>query len=123
MTKGDKALISGIVLMALIFFAAGQYGKTDKLKNTIGIIRARGKIVKEVDLALAKNQKLSIKGHLGISTVKLTDGKIEMLSSPCKDKLCIKQGQISASGQTIVCVPNEVSISIEKKGELDEITR
>jgi hypothetical protein len=31
----------------------------------------------------------------------------------CPDKLCIRQGIVSRSGERIVCLPNRVSITIE----------
>lgn len=88
----------------------------------VAVIRSRGRIVERIKLG-SEDKTYEIEGPLGISLVKVTGEKVQMLSSPCQDKICVRQGFTSESGQSIVCVPNEISITIEKKGEIDEITR
>lgn len=123
MTRGDKVLIGGVLIMALILLGVGYVQKNAQHNSGIAVIRAEGQIVREVELYLKENQELRIEGPLGTSVARIVEGRVQMVSSPCRDKICIKQGQISRSGQSIVCVPNEVSITIEAKGEVDEITR
>lgn len=123
LTKGDKLLIGAVLATALIFLGWGYIRKNGLTTTGIATIRSEGQVVEEVGLFRNESRELKIKGPLGVSTAKVSDGRVQMLSSPCKDKICIKQGQISESGQSIVCVPNEVSITIETKGEVDEITR
>ncbi|HRR92028.1 MAG TPA: NusG domain II-containing protein [bacterium] len=48
--------------------------------------------------------------------------KVRILSSPCPDKLCVKQGYISESGQVIICLPNRVVIKIEGRASFDALT-
>ncbi|HPU44228.1 MAG TPA: NusG domain II-containing protein [Dictyoglomaceae bacterium] len=60
--------------------------------------------------------KFEVKGPLGISIFEYREGKgFHMVSSPCPDKICIKQGYISKKGESIVCLPNKVIITIEGK--------
>ena len=54
------------------------------------------------------------------------DGKnIRILNSPCPDKICVKSGVISNDGEFIVCVPDQISISINSKraGYINGIVR
>jgi hypothetical protein len=123
LTKGDKVLIGSILALALIFFGMWYIQDKNASQAGIAIIRSGGKIVQEIELDTIESKVIPIEGPLGISKAKVEKDTIQMLSSPCKDKVCIKQGKISTSSQSIVCVPNEISITIEKKGEVDEITR
>ena len=41
------------------------------------------------------------------------DGAMRMVFSACEDGLCVKQGAIRMSGQSIVCLPNQVSIVLQ----------
>ena len=67
--------------------------------------------------------------------VPVADGELTILydrdgarvtSSPCPDKVCIHQGKITRSGQTIACVPEKVLVTITtaaKENDHDAILR
>ena len=46
----------------------------------------------------------------------IKDGTVDMVEASCKNQICVHEGKISRSGQSIVCLPNRVSIVIEGKG-------
>ena len=48
-----------------------------------------------------------------INTLVIENGKADMISADCPDKLCVKQHAISSNGETIVCLPNKVVVEIE----------
>jgi hypothetical protein len=61
---------------------------------------------------------VSVPGPLGDTVVEIGDGAVEVLSSPCSEKICIKTGRISKPGQWIACLPNKVFIVIRgSRGE------
>lgn len=35
-----------------------------------------------------------------------------MYDADCRDKICIKQGKINATGGSIVCLPNKISVTV-----------
>ncbi|SMB80983.1 hypothetical protein SAMN00017405_2019 [Desulfonispora thiosulfatigenes DSM 11270] len=123
MKRGDKILIGILLLIVLAFFMLAEARKANEPANKIAVVRVKGEIEQKIELVEDRNNEFNFIGPMGISRARLENGKIKMISSPCKDKICIKQGHISTGGQSIVCVPNQVSISIEKEDELDEITR
>lgn len=47
------------------------------------------------------------KNHLVIH-----DGHAQIEEADCPDKLCVKQGAVSESGQSVVCLPNRVVVAI-----------
>lgn len=51
----------------------------------------------------------------GKNIVTIKDGKAFVSYADCPDKLCIKQGEISDTGKTIVCLPNRLTVKIIKK--------
>ncbi len=56
--------------------------------------------------------------------IQIKNGTVHMASSNCKGKDCILQGSISATGETIICLPNKVLIEITgPDDEFDSITR
>lgn len=51
--------------------------------------------------------------HIGkTNTIEISGGQVRMTEADCPDKVCIHTGKISQSGQTIVCLPNKIVISI-----------
>ena len=47
----------------------------------------------------------------------IKDGKAEMKSAICPDKICVKHRPIDKSGQTIVCLPEKIVVKIIAEGE------
>ena len=45
--------------------------------------------------------------------VTIENGKADMISADCPDKLCVNQHAISSNGETIVCLPNKVVVEVE----------
>lgn len=63
---------------------------------------------------LSKEQEIQIideKGDL-ILTCVIKNNSINVVTSNCPDKICIDEGSIGHTGQTIVCLPNQVVIRI-----------
>lgn len=42
----------------------------------------------------------------------IEDGEAFLTEASCPDKLCVRQGAISETGQSIVCLPNRVIVTI-----------
>lgn len=99
----------------LIFFKTSQKGS----KNNYAIIQVDGKIHKKIDLSkVKKSEKVNLNLPNGKNTLLVENNSIEMKSANCNDALCVKQGNISKVGQTIICLPHKLIIEI-KGDELD----
>lgn len=65
-------------------------------------------------------------GPMGITQVEVKDGKVKIVSSPCKNKTCEIATPISEFGQWIACMPNRVSLRIgtpsENENKLDSVS-
>ena len=81
----------------------------------------RGQGVPEITISGVEDQwifpldgeaTVTVPGPLGDTAVSVRHGSVEVLSSPCPEKICIKTGRISKPGQWIACLPNRVFISI-----------
>ena len=68
---------------------------------------------------LAKEQKVPIYNDQGevTNTLLIRDHKADMIDADCRDLLCVKQKAIDRSGETIVCLPNRVVVSVENAGQ------
>jgi len=116
MKKGDK-IVAIIVVCVLILSSAGVYTymKLIKSNHHIAQIKQDGKIIKTIDLdTVTQNQELKIPyGNDDYNTITIEPGRIKITDADCPDKLCVKTGWISQSGQTIVCLPHKLIIAIQ----------
>lgn len=63
-------------------------------------------------VSLNRNQNIEVNGALGLSRLEIKDGRIRFTKSPCKGKVCIRQGWQSAHGDFAACLPNKVAIRL-----------
>lgn len=117
--KMDIVIIAVLILLSftphLIFFKTSQKSS----KNNYAIIQVDGKIHKKIDLSkVKKSEKVNLNLPNGKNTLLIKDNSIQMDSANCNDALCVKQGNISKVGQTIICLPHKLIIEI-KGDELD----
>lgn len=109
-TKADRILIFLLIIScfsSLIFF-----NKIFPNKQSIHIY-SEGKEV--YILSINEDNVINIKGKLGFTTVEIKNRKVRIVSSPCSNKLCIRQGWIESG--SIICIPNNVIVSV---GEFQE---
>jgi hypothetical protein len=60
-----------------------------------------------------KDTVLDIKGTKGNLRISIENSKVRVLDSDCTHKTCINSGSIAFSGESIVCIPNELLILCE----------
>ena len=53
----------------------------------------------------------------GVNEVVIHEGKVSCRHASCPDKLCVKTGQISNVGDTIVCLPNKFVVTVISEEE------
>ena len=111
--KADIALFIALVLLggalvvpAMFFDASGDTVK----------IAVAGKLFGSYPLD--EDRKIEVKKGGNVNLVIIKDGYVKMESASCKNQICVHTGKIKRAGQSIVCLPNRVSVTIE--GESDE---
>lgn len=112
-----------VLLIALILLGAGlsvpafmQSGSGDTVKVTVD-----GKLFGTY--RLSEDQTIEVKRDGKTNIVKIDDGKVLMERASCKNQVCVHTGRISHAGQSIVCLPNRVSVTIEGEGgEYDAVS-
>ena len=99
-----------IAVLLVFSFGKGKAGATV-------VVTVDGKEYGRYDLA--KEQKVSIYNDQGevTNTLLIRDHKADMIDADCRDLLCVKQKAIDRSGETIVCLPNRVVVSVENDSQ------
>ena len=89
-------------------------------EKNVAVITLEGKIIQE--LPLDSDASFTVKGeYTNIITVE--NGSVFVSYTSCKNHICEKTGSISLTGQSIVCAPNKVVITIKGEGDIDAVTQ
>ena len=71
------------------------------------------------EFSLREDAIQRVKGHLGETVIEIKGGRAHIISSPCKNKTCIRQG----FGKTLVCLPNKVMVHVEDSEGYDAVAQ
>ena len=92
-----------LVLSGALFFVRPSYGEASYVEVT-----SAGNGRETYPLAVDRIIEVEGTGN----RIEIKDGSVRMTDTDCPDELCIRTGSISKSGQTIVCLPNRVTVRI-----------
>ncbi|HDJ1464554.1 TPA: NusG domain II-containing protein [Clostridioides difficile] len=115
MKKKDILLILGILVVI-----TACYGIINVInsKNAGNIeIYVDNKLYKTVSIDAKEEFKIENRG--GYNIVKIHDKGVEIVDASCPDKVCVHTGFINKPSQSIVCIPNRVSIKINTNEKND----
>lgn len=62
--------------------------------------------------AMDRDQELDFEGPIGITHVSINNGKVRVVSSPCRDKICVNAGWLNAYPDWTACLPNRLILRV-----------
>lgn len=118
MKKADWIVIGAVLLVAVILIAVLYGAKA----NTGSYVRIEvdGKVVDT--LPLDKDTQMEIETPSGgTNTLVIEDGYACVVDASCPDGICVSHKKINLSGESIICLPNKVVVSVVNDEKTDEI--
>ncbi|MBD3182089.1 NusG domain II-containing protein [Candidatus Poribacteria bacterium] len=115
-TRYDKLLIVFLLAAGLLSFVLIRIKSTPS--NTV-VVEVDGKEASQYNLET--DGIFSIEGPRGKTRIEIKNKRVRVIESPCPKKICIQSGWIYKSYQTIVCVPNRVTIHLGRTREDNEV--
>ena len=121
--KNTYLLLLAVCIIAVCIFVANKaLAKTGDYAE----VSVDGETVYE--LPLSENTELLITGtDGGTNKLIINNGVCYVTEADCPDKLCIKQGKISHNGESIICLPHKLVITIHNSSDtssnVDAITK
>lgn len=101
-----------IVLCFAVLAIAGccllGYSYLGKEKAARVIVEQDGEVVGEYSLEDDKEIKIN---ETNVLTIK--EGHVDMTWADCRDQICVKHKSISKNGETIVCLPNKIIVTVD----------
>lgn len=102
-------LAVSLILLLLVFSLSknGDYVKVSVNGEQTGIY------------PLATDAEITING--GTNVLKIESGEAFIISADCPDHICVNSGRISKVGQSVICLPNKVTVTVigNSKSDVD----
>lgn len=126
--RNDIILISVIVIISValllvwkLVYLKGQNSDSDAFVR----VTVDGKVYGTYPLS--KDDTIEIKNVDGdvTNTLVIKDGVADVTAADCPDHLCVKQKAISKEGESIICLPNKVVVTVKSntKSDIDSISK
>lgn len=120
MNKQDIILIA--IILTIVGSIALVFKLTEKDNMNNALVYYEDKLVLTIDLTLDE-QEYTVEGYNGPVIITAGNGKVKVEDEDSPLHLCSKQGYISKSYESIVCLPNKIVIKLENASSLDAIVK
>lgn len=115
--RGDIALVAGFLVLALLLFLG--YRLFFRNPGASVEISVEGTVTKVLPLNQDTTYKISLQNR-HTNTLEIKDGYASVTHADCPDRLCVHQKKINKKGETLVCLPHKVIITVISSQEEKE---
>lgn len=106
--RNDAILIAALMLLggalAVFLYATRQSGGYVS-------VQMDGQTVMELPLSEDTQVLLGEDGHT--NTLVIRNGTAQVVEADCPDQICVRQGAVQYEGESIVCLPHKLVVSVE----------
>lgn len=122
--KGDLVIVGIILLLAATFFLINvirdsqSSGEGEVLVIRDGSVTASYPLSEDITVTLWNEERT----HYNLLMIR--DGSAEISDANCPDKICVRSRAIERDGESIICLPHKLVLSIhsERKRDMDAVT-
>lgn len=114
-SRGDIAVLCLVLALSAALFCLDFSGGD----ATRAVISADGEAVRVIDLA-AVGAPYTL--EVGGCSFLVRRGGIAFSAADCKDKLCVRRGEMTHAGDCMACLPMRVSVTLTGRGGVDAVT-
>ncbi|MBR6676592.1 MAG: NusG domain II-containing protein [Clostridia bacterium] len=105
--KFDVILIAVCLFVSLCVWCAVNLAKKP---GEYALVTVNGEEVAIYPLSDDREEIIETKNGKNILVIR--DGKADVTDASCPDGLCVRQRAVDKTGETIVCLPNKVTVTI-----------
>lgn len=122
MKKNDFILIAVVLIIAFTIFAGQRLLNNNNNENNeavpVAVVQVCGEVYGVYPLSVDREERIELEdGSYNIFSIK--DGEVTMIEASCPDKICVNHPAIHSSYDPIVCLPNEVIITVQGNDDAD----
>ena len=109
-----------IVIFLVLLLGVAACGITYGEKGKTVLIYSNSYLYGEYSLLDEKS--LTVENEFGTNKVVISGENVWVEDASCKDKRDVLQGKISKSGQSIICLPNRLVVTIKGGADFDALS-
>lgn len=113
MKKTDFWLIAVVLMAAAVIFLLTQ---NFSLRGDFVTVTLNGKIIGSYPLAEPVEIELSDEKG-GYNRLVIAGGAAYIEDADCPDKLCVRQRAVCSNGESIICLPHKIAVTVTAAGE------
>lgn len=107
--RNDLILILSAAALAVICLLVFR---SQKAGDGCAVVRIDGAVT--ASYPLSEDVTVTVAGADGGENVLvIRDGKADIVSADCPDKLCVHQPAVDRDGESIICLPHRVTVTVE----------
>jgi hypothetical protein len=117
----DLFIATGIVLFSLYWLVSRD--ETQGALKT-AVVYKDGVVIERLSLAAVEERHIDLRPHGIAMVVSVSQGRVRVLSSSCKQQICVRKGWVGRAQDPIICIPNKITIEVTgTDSDYDAISR
>jgi hypothetical protein len=118
MKKNDLILIAVLLAVAGAVYVGSRFVSGTTEETAEAVVTIDGVEYGRYALAEERTERIELSdGNYNILVIR--DGKADMTEASCPDKICVDHRAISHTGESIICLPHKVVVTIENGEDAD----
>ncbi len=105
--RGDSWLVAAVLAVSLVL--AVCLWLSPRQGATV-VISVGGRVTET--LPLDEDARRLIQGEGGVNQLVIEGGQVRITEADCPDALCVRHAAISRPGQSILCLPHRVAVTV-----------
>ena len=117
MKKADKYILIGVLfILILSTFSVYIFKTYFSRPGAIAVVTQNGVPIHRIDLSLVETPyEIVVPADDGsYNTLAIQNNQIQIIDADCPDKVCIKTGPLSHTGDISVCLPHGLMVEIQE---------
>lgn len=118
MKKNDVILIVVLIAAALAVFGGISLYASISTEQGEAVVYLEGEEQGRYSLKENATVKIQAQGE-NYNILEIKDGKAEIKEASCPDKICVNHRPVDKRGESLVCLPNKITVEIENSQDLE----
>lgn len=115
--KNDQRLFLAVIVIAVVLGSIFFLRQTPA-KDGVAVVTAAGELYGSYPLSKDDSYRIELPDG-SYNVLEIKDGRADITEASCPDGICVAHRRISKTNQTIVCLPNELIVTIKDAAEAE----